>query len=140
MLQSIIARLSSPKGRLSTSIPKSGALPIMYSLTITLLLSAFDALTYGQVQQSLIDRAIPATYKVKPSEWAALNASIGGRLYATGRPIGFPCFTSYNGTGKTPDIAACTDVMNKQNNGTFVATNYGGYFQVSRTPFPMNRP
>ena len=83
---------------------------------------------------AVIDRpCYPGIYKVEPSEWAALNISVKGRMHA-GRPLGFPCYTSYNGTSKTPDTAACAEVMMKQTYGTFVATKYGGYQQVQQDP------
>ena len=105
----------------------------MYSQGLVLVLSSFAALSYGQVQQPLISHFVPAIHKIKPREWAALNASVEGRLYA-GRPMGFPCYTSYNGILKTPDTVACAEVMKMQTYGTFVAANYGGYQQVKYEP------
>jgi hypothetical protein len=71
-----------------------------------------------------------AIYSVTTAQWAAFNSSIGGRLGA-GRPINMPCFSNYNGTVSTPDMAACDGAETKKADSNFIADHFGGYEYAS---------
>lgn len=62
-------------------------------------------------------------------DWPALNASVHGRLFSL-FPMGFPCYTKYNNTEKTPDVAACTALNKQKKNSEYVTGQAGGYVVV----------
>lgn len=67
--------------------------------------------------------------RVSPEDWQALNKSVGGQLFAT-LPVGLPCYDNFNGEPRSPDEAACANVVANKNNMTFLTTQVGGYTQV----------
>lgn len=67
--------------------------------------------------------------RVSLEDWQQLNKSVGGKLFAT-LPVGLPCYDNYNGEPRSPDEAACANVVANKNNMTFLTTQIGGYTQV----------
>ncbi|PCH44707.1 FAD-binding domain-containing protein [Wolfiporia cocos MD-104 SS10] len=59
-------------------------------------------------------------------EFAALNETVGGRLY-TAVPWELPCFSEYNGTAVTPDEAACAIVQDNYTDPFTRVTHFGAY-------------
>jgi hypothetical protein len=73
--------------------------------------------------------SVDAISKVTPADWAALNASVNGRLFSL-RPLAFPCYTSYNGVAKPVDTKACADLNAKKTNVEYIAAQAGGLIQA----------
>lgn len=67
--------------------------------------------------------------RISPEDWQALNKSVGGQLFAT-LPVGLPCYDNFNGEPRSPDEAACANVVANKKNMTFLTTQIGGYTQV----------
>lgn len=67
--------------------------------------------------------------RVSPEDWQGLNNSVGGKRFAT-LPVGLPCYDNFNGEPRSPDEAACANVVASKNNMTFLTTQIGGYAQV----------
>lgn len=67
--------------------------------------------------------------RISPEDWQALNKSVGGKLFAT-LPVGLPCYDNFNGEPRSPDEAACANVVANKKNMTFLTTQIGGYTQV----------
>jgi hypothetical protein len=76
-----------------------------------------------------------AIYSVTLAQWAAFNPSIGGRLGA-GRPINIPCFSNYNSTVSTLDMASCDGTETKKADSNFFAGHFGGYEYASSSRAP----
>ncbi|KAL8819539.1 MAG: hypothetical protein Q9191_007715 [Dirinaria sp. TL-2023a] len=71
--------------------------------------------------------SVAAISEIGAADWAALNASVNGRLF-TLRPMAYPCYTSYNGVAKPVDKQACAEISAKKTNGNWgvcQATNAG---------------
>jgi len=94
------------------------------SLSLSILFSSISA------SPLLEPRATTPISQITPSQWAALNSSVGGRL-ARGAPLAEPCYSFYNGSVVAPDVAQCAAVQNGYTNEQFIADNYGGYQNVS---------
>lgn len=91
------------------------------------------ALSPRQLLASSSSSSTPAIYQVTPAQWAALNSSVGGRLFA-GRPIDLPCYLNYNGTLNTPNAAVCNQTQSMKQDSNFIANNFGGYEYVRLAP------
>ncbi|THH00708.1 hypothetical protein EW026_g1844 [Hermanssonia centrifuga] len=63
-------------------------------------------------------------------QWAALNTTVSGRLYAT-VPFELPCFSTYNGHPVTTDAAACTSIQDNYTDPVFRVAHFGAYMIVS---------
>jgi len=96
----------------------------MLSLSLFLLPVYFAGLSHCSVA---------AISKVTPAEWAALNASIDGRLYL-GRPMAFPCYTSYEGIAKLANATVCAEIELKKTNVSYIGDQFGGSVQVCTSP------
>lgn len=92
----------------------------MLSLSLFLLPVYFFSLSYCSVA---------AISKITPAEWAALNASVDGRLYS-GRPMAFPCYTSYDGIAKPANTTACAEIESKKTDISYISDHLGGFVQV----------
>jgi len=92
----------------------------MFSLSLFLLPVYFSSLSHCSVG---------AISKVTPAEWASLNTSVDGRLYS-GRPMAFPCYTSYNGVAKRANTTACAEIESKKTNMDYIGDQPGGFVQV----------
>lgn len=75
-------------------------------------------------------RSALAISSITPAQWAALNQSVNGRLHG-GQPLAEPCYSFYNGTATTPNRAQCSNIQANYETDTFVASNFGGYMNVS---------
>lgn len=64
------------------------------------------------------------------SQWAHLNATLGGKL-AAGTPISAPCFPVVNGKNVTVDSAACAVVQQNYTKPSFRSGFFGAYMLVS---------
>lgn len=76
-----------------------------------------------------------AQYKVAAansglSQWAYLNATLGGRL-GTGIPVSAPCFPVVNGKSATVDSVACAAVQQNYTDPLFRSNIFGAYMLVS---------
>ena len=73
--------------------------------------------------------SVAAISKIAQADWAALNASVNGRLFAL-RPMAYPCYTSYNGVAKLVDQQACAEISAKKSNASYIAGLAGGLIVV----------
>jgi hypothetical protein len=78
---------------------------------------------------SNVHAIIPPIYAVTPVQWAALNATVGGRL-RVGTPIGLPCYSRYKGVVQEIDFAVCNVTQAKKGAGKWIADQFGGYEEV----------
>lgn len=70
------------------------SLPLIYAITV---LAPVKAGIYDQVPFfPVYDNSTPPILAVQPAQWAALNATVGGRLIL-GAPFAQPCFDKYEG-------------------------------------------
>jgi hypothetical protein len=76
--------------------------------------------------------SVAAISKIAQSDWAALNASVNGRLF-TLLPMAYPCYTNYNGVAKPVDKEACTEISAKKTNAEYIAGHAGGLIVVFLT-------
>ena len=70
---------------------------------------------HGQVPFPLYDDTTPPIITVPPAAWAALNASVGGRLFP-GVPFAKPCFPEYKGWVSSVDTEECEQVKKSYRN------------------------
>ncbi|KAJ6610188.1 hypothetical protein B0H10DRAFT_2166095 [Mycena sp. CBHHK59/15] len=61
--------------------------------------------------------------------WAALNATVGGRLFV-GEPIAKSCFSSYEGNLVTPDTTQCSAVQAGYLSPTYLVSKYGSAMEA----------
>ncbi|KAJ7061692.1 hypothetical protein C8F01DRAFT_1057607 [Mycena amicta] len=64
-----------------------------------------------------------AILSVSPSQWNALNASVGGRLHSA-RPFSLPCFSSYNNVSIAADPQACSAIQANYTSPLFRQVEY----------------
>ncbi|KAF8912199.1 FAD-binding domain-containing protein [Gymnopilus junonius] len=84
-----------------------------------------DALTFPSLDLAHSSLCGPLTPSV--ADWAALNETVGGRLYH-GYPFAKPCFSTYNGNKIVPNTAECAYVQeNYVNNHMNRSHAFGGY-------------
>lgn len=99
-------------------------------MTLFLLpLSLLASLVTITSASPLDPRAGAPILSVTNSQWASLNRSVGGRLFAAS-PYAKPCYSYYNGNMITPDVAACTAVQMGYTDEQSIANNFGGYINV----------
>ena len=96
----------------------------MLSLKLFLLPVYFSSLSHC---------SITAISQITLEEWAALNASVDGRLYL-GRPKAFPCYTSYGGVADPVNAMACAEIESQKTNASYIGDQFGGFFQVCTSP------
>ncbi|KAL4985204.1 hypothetical protein BDW68DRAFT_148011 [Aspergillus falconensis] len=77
---------------------------------------------------ALAHRTTASLSSVNQAAWAALNKTVGGRLY-DGEPMLAPCYSRYNGQAQRPDAEYCTLLLNGRSNGSFTSDQFGGYRQ-----------
>ncbi|KAL4979770.1 hypothetical protein BDW66DRAFT_157213 [Aspergillus desertorum] len=65
---------------------------------------------------------------VSQEAWAALNKTVGGRLY-DGEPMLAPCYSRYDGQAQSINSEECTLLQNGRRNGSFTSNQFGGYRQ-----------
>lgn len=73
----------------------------------------------------VVTLAIIVHGKTLDDDWAALNASVGGRLFAA-EPLARPCFSVYNGQPVAPDTARCSFIQENYLNASFRTNLYQG--------------
>lgn len=78
----------------------------------------------------LAGRASTPISEITPSQWRALNATVGGRLFSA-TPVAKPCYSYYNGVFTAPDLQQCTAVQNGYTTEDDIVANFGGYQYVS---------
>lgn len=75
-------------------------------------------------------RAETPISSITSAQWTALNQSVGGRL-EVGYPLAKPCYSFYNGKAMIPNTAQCAAVQNGSTDELYIASQYGGYMNVS---------
>ncbi|KAJ7240440.1 FAD-binding domain-containing protein [Mycena rebaudengoi] len=70
----------------------------------------------------------PPIRYITPSQWNALNSSVGGRLHV-GIPVARPCFTLADTAG-TLDASECTAVRAGYTNNFFLVDKFGAYMNT----------
>ncbi|KAL4997909.1 hypothetical protein BDV10DRAFT_201482 [Aspergillus recurvatus] len=91
--------------------------------SVMLLLAA----SLGAVS-ALAQRHTASLSSVNQAVWAALNETVGGRLY-DGEPMLAPCYSRYDGQAQIPEAEDCTLLQNNRRNGSFTSDQFGGYRQ-----------
>ncbi|KAF8517612.1 hypothetical protein JB92DRAFT_2905024 [Gautieria morchelliformis] len=71
------------------------------------------------------DSTTPPILTVPPARWAALNASVGGRLFP-GVPFAKPCFAKYEGWESGVEIEGCEGVRRGYGNESIRTSSRGG--------------
>jgi hypothetical protein len=74
--------------------------------------------------------AIHLSLAASVSDWNALNASVGGRLFSA-TPLSLPCFSYYEGQSRAPQPAQCREVQQAYLKPTYRAEHFGAYMYVS---------
>jgi FAD/FMN-containing dehydrogenase len=87
-------------------------------------------LQFGLFTLSLVTLTSLSTHIVQgaplESDWAALNASVGGRLFSA-EPFARPCFSVWEGQPVTPDAAQCAVIQDNYFNGSYRTNFYSGF-------------
>jgi hypothetical protein len=100
---------------------------MMVHLSRVLALGGLFALpAYGTVTI----RTTPKLLGVDWGQWAALNASVGGRLQFS-KPFGFPCFSSFEGQPVLSDPEACATVQANYSDPVSRSKLFEAYMDVS---------
>lgn len=68
-------------------------------------------------------------------QWAALNASVAGRLQLS-KPFELPCFSSFEGQPVSSDPEACATVQANYTDPMFRSKRFGAYMDVSTAALP----
>ncbi|KAI1772195.1 FAD-binding domain-containing protein [Hypoxylon cercidicola] len=72
---------------------------------------------------------IPSSQGQSNEAWAALNASVSGRLHAA-MPFALPCYSLYNGKTVVVDEAACTLIRDNYTTNSIHAEVSNGYMNL----------
>ncbi len=105
----------------------------LLGVTTLLLVGAARAQLYTGTVRSLLDRYSQEENR----QWAALNTTVSGRLYAT-VPFELPCFSTYNGHPVTTDAAACTSIQDNYTDPVFRVAHFGAYMIVSSISYALS--
>ncbi|KAJ7493661.1 hypothetical protein FB451DRAFT_1215052 [Mycena latifolia] len=70
-----------------------------------------------------------AIFNVSPAQWRALNATVGGRLYAAA-PFALPCFSLYNNQSVPVDPQACDAIQANYTSPNFRVEHFGANMHV----------
>ena len=73
--------------------------------------------------------SVAAISNVASADWATLNTSVNGGLFAL-RPLAYPCYTSYDSVAKPVDKQACTEISANKTNAQYVSGQAGGLVTV----------
>ncbi|KAJ7461116.1 hypothetical protein FB451DRAFT_1269005 [Mycena latifolia] len=70
-----------------------------------------------------------AIFNVSPAQWRALNATVGGRLFAAA-PFALPCFSLYNNQNVSVDPQACSAIQANYTSPNFRVEHFGANMNV----------
>jgi hypothetical protein len=75
-------------------------------------------------------QASAAIASISSAQWKALNQSVGGHLFVQ-RPLATSCYSFYNGTAQSPQVAQCSAVQSGYTDESYIASTPSGYMNVS---------